>query len=292
MQLDHVLLRTFIASIEAMSFTRAAAAIHKSPATVSTQIARLEAEIGKPLFIRDTRNLSLTRTGEELEAYARRILRLHDEAVETFRRPEMVGRIRIGAPEDYISTLLPPVLRRFGRLFPRVEIEMTCAQSTALLPEIATGKLDLAIVTRSPGVGGQLIRREKMVWISSRERIALERRPLPVALFEPGSQARSAVLAALARSNIPFRAAYQSVSQLALLTLVEAGLAVAAVTRISVPSTVTQLGADDGLPEVAPLDVVLVRGSSSNNPVCNALADSVLESSATISSPVGSLPVS
>ncbi|WP_138469304.1 LysR substrate-binding domain-containing protein [Poseidonocella sp. HB161398] len=283
MQLDHVLLRTFIAAVDAMSFTRAASAVHKSPATVSTQIARLEAQIGRPLFIRDTRNLSLTRAGEELEAYARRILRLHDEAVEAFRRPEMAGRVRIGAPEDYISVLLPPVLRRFGLLFPRVEIEMACAQSTALLPKIASGALDLAIVTRSPGVGGQLIRRERMVWICSRERIALERRPLPVALFEPGSQARSVVLAALARGNVPFRLAYESVSQLALLTLVEAGLAVAAITRMSAPDTVMQLGAADGLPEVDPLDVALVRGPGSDNPVCDAMAEAVCESSAALS---------
>ncbi|MXN17967.1 LysR family transcriptional regulator [Pseudooceanicola sp. GBMRC 2024] len=282
MQLDHVLLRTFVAAIDAMSFSRAAAMIHKSPATVSTQIARLEAQIGKPLFLRDTRNLSLTRAGEELEAYARRILRLHDEAVAAFRQPDMAGRIRIGAPEDYISVLLPPVLRRFGLLFPRVEIEMTCAQSTALLPQIASGELDLAIVTRSAGVGGELIRREKMVWISSRERIALERRPLPVALFEPGSQARAVVLAALGRGNVAFRPAYESVSQLALLTLVEAGLAVAAITRMSAPSSVIQLGAADGLPEVAPLELALVRGRGADTPVCDALVEALRESAATL----------
>ena len=280
MQLDLTLLRTFVACFDAMSFTRAAAAVHKSPATVSTQVARLEEQVGAPLFLRDTRNLAVTRAGEELEAYARRLLRLHDEAVEAFRRPDIAGSIKIGAPDDYISHLLPPVLRRFGRLFPRVEIEVTCAQSTVLAPQIKRGEIDLAIVTRARGIEGQVIRREPMVWVASPDRLALERRPLPVALFEPGSQARAVVLAALARSNIQFRPAYESFSQSALLTIVEAGLAVAAITRMSAPSSVVQLGKSDGLPKVERLDVALIRGAGSGNRLCDAMAEAILESAA------------
>lgn len=277
MQLDHALLRTFIACVEAMSFTRAAAIVHKSPATVSTQIARLEEQIGSLLFVRDTRNLALTRTGEELENYARRMLRLHDEAVEAFRRPDMAGSVVIGAPDDYISHMLPPVLRRFAALFPRVEINVVCAQSTNLVPQIEKAEIDIAIVTRSNGMDGQLIRREPMVWIASQDRLALERTPLPVALFEPGSHARTVVLAALGRSNIRYRSAYASFNQSALMTIVEAGLGIAAVTQMSVPPNVSRLGEVDGLPPVEPLDVILVRSAKSYNAPCDALAQAILE---------------
>ncbi|NKN38634.1 LysR family transcriptional regulator [Agrobacterium sp. a22-2] len=278
MELDHTLLRTFVACVDVMSFTRAASAVHKSPATVSTQIARLEAEIGAALFIRDTRNLALTQTGEELDAYARRILRLHDEAVEAFRKPDIAGSITIGAPDDYISHIMPPVLRRFGQLFPRVTIKIICAQSTALVPQIERGDIDLAIVTRSRGVEGQLLRQEPMVWIASRDRIALERCPMPVALFEPGSQARAVVLAALAKSDIRFQPAYESFSLSALLTVVEAGLAVAAVTRMSVPSAVVELVQADGLPVIERLDVALIRSAGSNNPLCDFMAEAIRNS--------------
>lgn len=278
MELDHTLLRTFVACIDVMSFTRAASAVHKSPATVSTQIARLEAEIGAALFIRDTRNLALTRAGEELEAYARRILRLHDEAVEAFRKPDIAGSITIGAPDDYIAHLMPPVLRRFGQLFPRVAIKIVCAQSTALVPQIDRGEIDLAIVTRSRGMKGQLLRQEPMVWIASRDRIALERHPLPVALFEPGSQARAVVLAALTKSDIRFQPAYESFSLSALLTVVEAGLAVAAVTRMSVPSAVVELTQADGLPVMERLNVALIRSAGSNNPLCDFMEEAIRNS--------------
>lgn len=280
MQLDHTLLRTFLACVDAMSFSRAAGRVHKSPATVSMQIQRLEERIGKPLFRRDTRNLALTAAGEELEGYARRILRLHDEAVEAFRRPEMEGAVTIGAPDDYIAAMLPHVLRRFGALFPRVELNVVCAQSTALLPQVEAGAVDLAIVTRSGSMEGRPVRREAMVWIASRDGQALERDPLPVALYEPGSQARTVTLAALGRSGLRFRSAYSSFSHSALVTLVEAGLAVAAIAKMAVPQTVAIIGEDRGLPPVEPLDIILVRGRTARSAACDALAEALLEQAA------------
>jgi DNA-binding transcriptional LysR family regulator len=277
MQLDHVLLRTFIACVDTMSFTRAAERVHRSPATISSQIARLEAEVGTLLFVRDTRNLALTRAGEQMEAHARRILRLHDEAVEAFRKPEVAGSISIGAPEDYVANILPPVLRRFSLSFPKVEIKVVCAQSTVLVPQVRNGEIDLAVVTRSRGVEGQLLRREPMIWIASHDRVALERRPLPVALFEPGSQARHVVLAALTRSNIPFRAAYENVSQSALLTVVEAGLAVASVARMSAPPSVAQLTEADGLPALDAVEIALIRSASSHNRLGDEMAEAICQ---------------
>jgi len=277
MQLDHTLLRTFLACVDAMSFSRAAGRVHKSPATVSMQIQRLEERIGRALFLCDTRNLSLTSAGEELEGYARRILRLHDEAVAAFRRPEMEGSVTVGAPDDYIAAMLPEVLRRFGEMFPRVELNVVCAQSTALLPQVDTGAVDLAIVTRTGGTEGRLIRREPMVWIGAKDGRALERDPLPVALYEPGSQARSVTLAALHRSGRTYRSAYSSFSHSALVTLVEAGLAVAAVARMAVPPSVERLGGEQGLPPVEPLDIILVRSKGAETAPCEALAEALLE---------------
>ena len=276
MQLDHTLLRTFVACVDVMSFTRAAEIVHKSPATVSTQIARLEERLGVSLFLRDTRNLSLTREGEELVGYARRILRLHDEALEAFRRPEMAGSVSIGAPDDYISAMLPDVLRRFSALFPKVELNVVCAQSTELLPRVEAGEIDLAIVTRTAGADGQLIRREPMVWIASRDRQALQRDPLPVALYEPGSQARSMVLAALGQGNRCFRSAYSSFSHSSLLTIVEAGLAVAAVAQMAVPVGFERLGANEGLPSLEPLDIILVRSPSASSKPCEVMVKALL----------------
>lgn len=276
MNLDHTLLRTFIAAVDTLSFTKAASVVHKSPATVSMQIAKLEERLECNLFKRDTRNVTLTNAGEELLTYARRMLQLHDEAVEAIRRPDVSGSVTIAAPDDYISSILPPVLRRFGAVFPKVELTVICAQTTALVPQIRAGDVDLAIITETKGVDGELIRREPMVWISSPERQALQRSPLPVALFEPGSRARDVVVAALNNAEITYRAAYSSLSQLGMMSIVEADLAIAAVVQSAAPKTFSRLGKADGLPEIESLDVVLARGLRANTPPCNALADAIL----------------
>lgn len=276
MNLDHTLLRTFVAAVDTLSFTKAASIVHKSPATVSMQIAKLEERLECDLFRRNTRNVILTNAGEELLSYARRMLRLHDEAVEAIRRPDVSGSVTIAAPDDYISSILPPVLRRFGAIFPKVELTVICAQTTALIPQLEAGNVDLAIITETMGIKGQIIRREPMVWISSPERQALTRSPLPVALFEPGSRARDVVIAALNDADITYRAAYSSLSQLGMLSIVEADLAIAAVVQSAAPRGFSRLGAADGLPEIQALDVVLTRGLRGNTPPCDALADAIL----------------
>lgn len=276
MTLDHALLRTFIATVDTLSFTKAASVVNKSPATVSMQIAKLEERLECDLFKRDTRNVLLTNAGEELLSYARRMLRLHDEAVEAIRRPDVSGSVTIAAPDDYISSILPPVLRRFGAIFPKVELTVICAQTTALVPQLRAGDIDLAIITETKGVEGELIRREPMVWISSPERQALHRSPLPVALFEPGSRARDVVIDALNDAEITYRAAYSSLSQLGMMSIVEADLAIAAVVQSAAPKAFTRLGKADGLPEIQALDVVLARGLRANTPPCDALADTIL----------------
>ena len=126
-EFDVDLLRSFVAVVEAGSFTKAAASVHRSQAAVSMQIKRLETMLGTTLFARNTRNLALTRPGNTLLEYARRALALQEEAWSAIVRPEVTGRVVLGAPDDYVSSLLSPVLRRFATLYPRVEIEIVCA---------------------------------------------------------------------------------------------------------------------------------------------------------------------
>jgi DNA-binding transcriptional LysR family regulator len=63
-ELNIELLRTFVAIAESGSFTKAARAVFRSQAAVSMQVKRLEESIQQPLFIRDTRNLELSHTGD------------------------------------------------------------------------------------------------------------------------------------------------------------------------------------------------------------------------------------
>jgi DNA-binding transcriptional LysR family regulator len=277
-EFDVDLLRTFVAVVEAGSFTKASVTVHRSQAAVSMQIKRLERMLGTTLFIRDTRNLALTRPGNTLLEYARRMLDLHEEAWSAIARPDVSGRVVLGAPDDYVSSLLSPVLRRFSNLYPRVEIEIVCAQSTALAPMLADNKIDLAFVTRDRKLRGDLVRREEMVWVGAPDDTSvLATSPLPVGLYEHGCVARAHTLAALNGAGIRYRAAYSSASLLGLVATVDAGLAVVALARCSVPSRLAIYGEAQGLPAIEPLEIVVARSAKSDRPTCDYLAAQMMQ---------------
>ncbi|MDE1181945.1 LysR family transcriptional regulator [Paraburkholderia sp.] len=277
-EFDVDLLRTFVAVVDTGSFTKASATVHRSQAAVSMQVKRLETMLDTTLFARNTRNLALTRTGATLLEYARRMIALHEEAWSAIVRPDVAGRVVLGAPDDYVGSLLSPVLRRFSRLFPHVEIEIVCAQSTALAPMLADNRIDLAFVTRDRKLRGEFVRAEPIVWVGeSTDTPVLAESPLPVGLYEPDCACRVNTLAALDAAGVRYRAAYTSASLMGLIATVDAGLAVVALARCSVPSRFAVLGEAHGLPEIAPLEIVVARSAQSNRPTCDFLAAQMVQ---------------
>lgn len=266
-QLDLALLRSFIAVIECGSVLHAAARVGRSQSAVSMQIQRLEADIGRPLFYRDGRNLRPNPTGNDLLLHARRLIQLSDEALASLRHPEETGVVRLGVPEDYVAYLLPPVLARFAQHHPLAEIELVCEASPALLNHIETGRVDLALVTREPQQPYKLLRRERFVWAATAEHSVWTRDPLPVALFEAGDIARRFAIEALQAANRRFRVASSSKSLLGLIAVAQAGLAVVGLVESCVPPGLVQVGAAEGLPDLPMFDLSLVAGSGMHSPL-------------------------
>jgi DNA-binding transcriptional LysR family regulator len=176
-------LRTFIAIAETGSFTKAAEFVHKTQSAVSMQMKRLEERLDRPIFARDGRASKLTEDGERLLDYARRIVKLNVEALATFSKIELSGRVRLGVPDDYADRYLPEIMARFSRAYPGVELTVSCQSSTELMELIDDNRLDLAIVTNCDGKRPvEVFRRERLLWISSnRHSTHLEER-LPLAL--------------------------------------------------------------------------------------------------------------
>lgn len=276
-KLDLDVLEMVVAVADAGSFARAAESLHRSPSAVSMQIKAIEEVLGKPLFVRTTRNVALTDDGRILVDYGRQMLAMREEAWAAVVRPEIRGRVTIGVPDDFASSLLPSVLRRFAVAHPRVEIRVIGLPSNALIPLLKDNTLDLACITKIRGVTGEFIRHEPMVWVAARgNRQIWKERPLPIAVFAHGSSARAHAITALQRADIRYRMSYESPSLLGLLSMVEAGLAVAPLARCSVPEHVAVLGESEGLPPLAALEVVLARSAQSARSPCDFLAEQML----------------
>lgn len=271
--LDLALLRSFVAVIDCGSIQMAAARVGRSQSAVSMQIKRLEEDLGRPLFLREGRSLRPNPAGEDLLVHARRLLRLSEEARASLSHPEAAGTVRIGMPEDYAAWLLAPTLERFGREYPLAEIAVTFASSPVLLRLIASGKLDLAVVTREERQPFAVLRRERFVWAAAPDHAAWLRDPLPVALFEAGDIARRIALEALQTADRPFRIVSSTRSLLGLIAVAEAGLAVTGLVESCLPPGLVRLGEAEGLPPLPILDLSLVQGPAEPLPVTLRLAE-------------------
>jgi DNA-binding transcriptional LysR family regulator len=275
--LDLDVLAMMVAVADTGNISRAAEVVHRSQSAVSMQIKTLENAIGKPLFVRRPRSVVPTQDGEILLTFARRMLALRDEAWAAVVQPDVSGRVVIGVPDDYASSLLPAILKKFSATYPRVEIQVVGLPSVALAPMVKDGSVDLVCATRVKGLSGEFIRFEPMVWAAAPgARDIWKERPLPIAVFLPGSVARENAIHSLERATIPYRTSYESPSLMGLLSMVEAGLAVAPLARCAVPSHFTLLGQAQGLPDIAPLEVILVRSAKSKRAPCDFLAEKIM----------------
>ena len=271
--LDLNLLKTFVAVVESGSLSNAAPRVGRSQSAVSMQMQRLEKMVGNQLLVRGPRTVTPNAIGEDFLIYARRLLKLSDEAWASVTRPKETGSVRLGVPDDYAAFLLPPVLSRFAEDHPLVTVELICEQSTALVKTLAEGRLDLAIVTRLPDQPLEVIRLERFVWVASPNHVAWENDPLPVALFEPGCAARMNVLQALGDADRAYRCTYSSASLLGLIAVVQAGLAVAGLAQRSVPASLRVIGANERLPVLPDLEIGILRNPLSTTPVVDRLND-------------------
>ena len=105
-------LNTFVAIAETGSFSKAAKRVFRTPSAISMQIKKLEDQLGRPMFKRDSRSVEITAEGELLLRYARRILALNNEVISELVASKVAGTVRLGATDDYGSRLLPVILRR------------------------------------------------------------------------------------------------------------------------------------------------------------------------------------
>ncbi|MBR9828879.1 MAG: LysR family transcriptional regulator [Oceanospirillales bacterium] len=257
--LDLVLLNTFVSIIEKGGFTAAAEHLHLAQPTVSAHIKRLEETLSQPLLLRGQKFAHPTAAGKKLLLHARQMLRQNSLAWQDINDQRLAGVVRLGIPEDYLG-YLPEALADFDSRFPAVELEVHCGLSVELLQDVETGVLDLAITTRQPrSPGGEVLRREPMIWVGATGYDTQSRSPLPLAVSKQGVCIfRDRTLSSLDAAGIPWRIAYTSPSLSGLSAAVRAGLAVTVLTPSMLGNDMRVL--KEGLPELPHIEIALHRG--------------------------------
>jgi DNA-binding transcriptional LysR family regulator len=270
--LDPELLRAFLAVIEHRSFTRAAHQLNRTQSAVSVQVRRLEQRLDAKLFHRDRAGVVPTAAGEELRAYALRILALHAEAIGLLRAPKPETVIRLGVMEDYGTIVVPPLLASFANEHPTVRVEIETGL-TATMPARLGEAYDLVIAMHPQERGdGELLRREQAVWAASASCRAMAEEILPVALYPQGCLFRQWAAEALDRAGKPWRLAFISRTLTTVESIAAQGLAVTAVKAGTLPPRLRSLGPRDGLPPLPAADIRLHRARHLSRPAA-LLAD-------------------
>lgn len=230
--LNPVWLQTFVTAAQSKSFTEAGRRLNLTQSTVSDHIARLETELGRRFFIRDTHSLALTGDGESLLVHARLILEAEAKARLHFAGPPLRGRVRLGTSDDMAMGPLPDMLAGFRRLYPEVELDLTLGITDNLYVQLEAGALDLMTGKRRDGDHrGHTLYREALLWFGpdgapqdSSLKNASPKDPLPLVLLPEPSITRALVLETLARAGRSWRVTCNSSSHAGCAAAVRAGL--------------------------------------------------------------------
>ncbi len=240
----------FLAVSRTRHFTRAAELTHVAQPSLSKQIHCLERELGSELFHRARGNVTLTPAGEVLVPFAKRILadvetaRLQVHELAELRQ----GRLRLGATPSLCTGPLAHALACFRLRYPGIQLVIDESGSRDLVRQLAEGAIDLAMLTSpvqrgDPTLDTVPILREQLTVAVPRSmdldfdsfRIE-DLRDRPLVMFREGYDLRSMTLTACQRAGFQPRFAIEGGEMDAVLSFVEAGLGVAVVPSMVLPS--------------------------------------------------------
>jgi DNA-binding transcriptional LysR family regulator len=141
-------LEVFLAVARAQSFSRAAERIHLSQPTLSQHMHQLEQELGAPLFVRQSRSVTLTEAGRVFEDYARQLVTTLDAGKQAIAQLDGLARgsLVVGAGTTPGTYVLPDVIARFQEKYPGVTVELRVASSKAVEQRLRNGEVDVALV--------------------------------------------------------------------------------------------------------------------------------------------------
>lgn len=257
-RLDFSQLATFVAIIDAGSITKAAASLHRTQAAISIQLKKLEEGVGRQLLNRSYNHFTLTREGEVLLSYARKILNLSEEALNAIRDEEVSGVVRFGIPDGYARVYIQNTLRQFMNRFPKIRIRIKNENSHKLYKSLHEGELDLILATRDPHEsGGELLRREKICWVAAKDYQLDLSQPVPLALYEQGCIYRQNMVEQLNQNGKDWFVSFECQGVTGFDIAISNGLAVSASAQSLVKDEWRIIKVAEGLPDLGHIEIEL-----------------------------------
>ena len=146
--LDMRLVHYFLVVAREQNMTRAAAELHISQPTLSSQIASLEKQLGMKLFIRTNKNTLLTEDGVLFRARARELMELMNKVENelSISEGEVSGDIYFGCVETYVMEYISSVFKEIHLEHPNIRFHLYSGNAQTILERLDKGLLDIGLM--------------------------------------------------------------------------------------------------------------------------------------------------
>ncbi len=143
-------LQYFVAVAEQLNFRKAAEMLYVTQPLLSKQISELEDEVGYPLFIRNTRSVSLTPAGEVMLAEANKLIRQSDSLLFSVKNAAKYGNdygiLHIGYEESFSQEMLALLFNQMRETYPGIEVNIKRFTSNEIKKALQDGLIDLGFI--------------------------------------------------------------------------------------------------------------------------------------------------
>lgn len=227
------------------SFSRAAEVLERTQPAISQAIRRLEADVGEQLFDRSSKDGTLTFAGQVLLSHAKQMLNLRQNARSAISEIRALGhgKVTISANEHTVFYLLP-VIERFYELYPSIKVEVRRGVASRIPKQITAREVELGVISFTPNDETLRVVRvmsdELVLVVAPSHRLA--GRPM-VSIKELAREAfvahnaaspyRQKVIESFEKYKVPLKIAIELPSLEAIKRLVEAGVGIALVPRLT-----------------------------------------------------------
>jgi DNA-binding transcriptional LysR family regulator len=201
------------------------------------------------------------------------MLDLNDSIFRQFQPTSLKGRLRLGIPSEFATTLLPSIIGEFGKLYPDVSLEVTSALSKSLLEDEEINGFDLvmALVDPDTDVDGKVLLIDELVWVGDRS-LTYRQASLSLVLAPDGCVYRSRVISKLKQQTQQWRISYTNADLSGITAAIKQGLGISVLAKSSVPEQLDIIR-HNHLPELGTIKICLFSGKSQHPQASEKLAE-------------------
>lgn len=232
--LDIDSMRALTVIADSGGITRAAKKLNLSQSAVSHKMKRLEQKINRSLFTRAEGKLNFTSDGERLLDYARRMVRLHDEACANFYQSDLAGELRLGITEDITASGMAQILSSFTGSFPNIALTSRVSHTPELIRWLNKGEIDMALIEVFESdqlATDQALGRQEVVWIQAEDFIHNAAEAIPFVTYHKDCFYKAWAEKALSERGQNLRVVYECPSIDGVINAVRTGLGIGLVNH-------------------------------------------------------------